>query len=77
MKRIIRWLETISSGAKAPVVGDQSSNAVSVDDLVTPDIYADEHFATVPDLRTLVPSSPDIDKSEGFNPYDTAVFQKK
>ncbi len=77
MKRIIRWLETIFSGAKAPFVGDQSSNAVSVDDLVTPDIYADEHVATVPDLRTLVPSSPDIDKSEGFNPYDTAVFQKK
>ena len=77
MKRIIRWLEAISSGATAPVVADQSSNAVSVYDLVTPDIYADEHVATVPDLKPLVPSSPGIDKSAGFNPYDTGVYQKK
>ena len=77
MKRIIGALKAKLSRPKARVAADQSSNPVSVDDLLTPDIYADEHVATVPDLRTLVPSSPDIDKSAGFNPYDTGVLQKK
>ncbi len=77
MKRIIGALKAKLSRPKARVAADQSSNPVSADDLVTPDIYADEHVATLPDLKPLVPSSPGIDKSAGFNPYDTAVFQKK
>jgi hypothetical protein len=77
MKRIIRWLETISSRPKAPDADDQSSNPVAVEDLMMPDIYANEHVATVPDLKPLVPSSPDTDETTGFNPYDTGVLQKK
>jgi len=45
--------------------------------LVMPDIYADEHVATVPHLKVIDLTSPDIDKSIGFNPYDTAVLRKK
>lgn len=42
-----------------------------------PDIYADKHDATEPDLKALEQTSPDLDEPEGFNPYDTAVLQKK
>ncbi len=42
-----------------------------------PDIYADEHDAPAPDRKFLDPSSPDADKTTGFNPYDTASLYKK
>ena len=42
-----------------------------------PDIYSDEYVATVPNLEILAPSSPDINESAGFNPYDTGTLQKK
>ena len=45
--------------------------------ILMPDIYGNEHVATVPDLKVLDPSSPDTDESTGFNPYDTAVLRKK
>ena len=45
--------------------------------VLMPDIYGDQHVATEPDLKILDQSSPDIEKSSGFNPYDTAVFCKK
>ena len=45
--------------------------------VLMPDIYADEHVDTEPDLEILDQSSPDVDKSSGFNPYDTAVLKKK
>jgi len=77
MKRILRWLETISSRPKAPVTVDQPRNPVSMEDLAMPDIYADKPVAKVPKLNILVPSSPDTDETEGFNPYDTAVLKKK
>jgi len=41
-----------------------------------PDIYADEHTATAPNLKTAGPPPPDPIESSGFNPYDTAVLQK-
>ena len=77
MKRIIEWVETVLSRRDAPDVVDQSSKPLTVEDLVMPDIYAVEHVATVPDLKVIDLSSPDIDKSTGFNPYDTAVLRKK
>ena len=46
-------------------------------DVVMPDIYAEKHAATQPLLKILDPNSPDIDSSNGFNPYDTAIFLKK
>ena len=36
-----------------------------------------EHSVTVPNLKLDDQSSPDIDKSTGFNPYDTARLHKK
>jgi len=42
-----------------------------------PDIYAEEHDAPAPDRKFLDPSSPDADKTTGFNPYDTAKLHKK
>jgi len=42
--------------------------------VLMPDIYGNEHVATVPDLKVLDPS--DTDESTGFNPYDTAVLRK-
>jgi hypothetical protein len=77
MKRFLRWLESISSRPKAPVEADQPGSPVSVEDIAMPDIYANEPVAKVPELKTLVSSSPDADETEAFNPYDTAVLQKK
>ncbi len=42
-----------------------------------PDIYAEEHDDPAPDRKFLDPSSPDADKTTGFNPYDTARMHKK
>jgi hypothetical protein len=58
-------------------VDEQPSTPLSVEDLVMPDIYAVEHEDTVPVLKVIDLSSQDIDKSTGFNPYDTAVLRKK
>jgi len=67
----------VSPHRTASDVVDRPSKPLSVEDLVMPDIYADEHVATVPHLKDIDLSSPDIDKSTGFNPYDTAVLRKK
>jgi hypothetical protein len=77
MKRIIEWMEKKLSHQEAPVVDEQPSKPLAVEDLVMPDIYADAHVGTVPDLKVIDLSSPDIDESSGFNPYDTAILRKK
>ncbi len=76
MKRISRTLKEKSSQPEAPVADDQSSNTVSVEDVLMPDIYGENNDDTEPLLDILDTSSPD-DESTGFNPYDTAVLQKK
>lgn len=65
------------SRPELPVEVDQPSKPLTVEDIVMPDIYAVEHVDTVPDLKILDLSSSDIDKSTGFNPYDTAVLRNK
>lgn len=45
--------------------------------VLMPDIYADNHDGTEPDLRVLDQPSPEFDEPDGFNPYDTAILQKK
>lgn len=77
MKRIIEWMEKKLSHPEVPAVPEQPSKPLTVDDLVMPDIYSVEHVETVPDLKVIDLSSPDIDESSGFNPYDTAVLRKK
>ena len=74
---MIEWVATMLPRRRAPEVVDQPSKSIEVEDLVVPDIYAVEHVDTVPVLKAINLSSPDIDKSTGFNPYDTAVLRKK
>ena len=86
MKRIFRWLETISSRHKEPIADDRPSNSNPDDldlpkDFVTdapmPDIYTDECAATVPQLKILDLDLSDVDESPGIDPYDTGILQKK
>ena len=77
MKRIIEWAATMFSRPEVSDVDEQPSKPHRVDDLVMPDIYAGELADTVPFIKVIDLSSPDIDKSTGFNPYDTAVLRKK
>ncbi len=90
MKLMITWLESILS--RWGVIADAPSEPESVkpneldlpkdmQDLVSdapmPDIYADDHGSPAPSRKFLDPSSPDADKTTGFNPYDTAKLHKK
>jgi len=77
MNRFIKALARKLSRSKAPIAADQPSNAVSAENVLMPDIYAVMDDDTVPDLEILDLSKSDIDKSAGFNPYDTAVLRKK
>jgi len=73
MKRIVKWVRSILSLPKGTVEVGQPSEPVSVEDLVMPDIYAEPK--TTDEILDL--SSPDSDKTRGFNPYDTGRLQKK
>ncbi len=77
MKRMIEWVVAMLPRRRSPEAVDQPSKSIAVEDLVVPDIYVVEHVDTVPVLKVIDLSSPDIDKSTGFNPYDTAVLRKK
>jgi hypothetical protein len=73
MNKVIEWLEKILSHPEALVVDEQPSKPLTVDDLVTPDIYAEVKTTT----EILDLSSPDSGKKRGFNPYDTGVLRKE
>ena len=73
MKRIIEWVDKKLSHREPPVVDEQPSKPLSVDDLVIPDIYAEVKTTT----KILDLSSPDSGTKRGFNPYDTGVLRKK
>jgi hypothetical protein len=45
--------------------------------VLMPDIYGNRTDPTEPDLKILDKSSPDVDISTGFNPYDTVVLHTK
>ena len=45
--------------------------------VLMPDIYSDEHVATISNLKILDQPSLEDGESAGVNPYDTGVFQKK
>ena len=45
--------------------------------VLMPDIYADEYAANEMHIVVIDDSSPDITKSDVFNPYDTAALHKK
>ena len=74
--KIFNWLNERPSANKEAGSVDLSDESVVVQDVEMPDIYS-EHDPTVPDLKIIDVSSPTIDESEGFNPYDTAVLRHK
>ena len=73
----MKWAEKKLSRPEAPVVLDHETKPVSAEDLVMPDIYTVKRVDTVPHLKILDLSSPDIDNSTGFDPYDTVVLHEK
>ena len=76
MIKIFNWInERQSADSEADSV-NLPDDSVVVQDVEMPDIYS-EHNTTVPDPKIIVVSSPTIDESEGFNPYDTAVLRNK
>ncbi len=58
-------------------VANSMQNQVSEKDVLMPDIYADDHVATVPNLKIPDQPSLDVGESAGVNPYDTAKMRKK
>ena len=58
-------------------VANSMQNQVPAKDVLMPDIYSDEHVATVPNLKTLDQPSLEDGESAGINPYDTGILQKK
>jgi hypothetical protein len=46
-------------------------------EVLMPDIYGEKREATEPPLKIPDPTSPDIDVSNGFDPYDTVVLHEK
>lgn len=64
----------MSCGAEIPARSEPRDAAPEV---VMPDIYGEKHETTEPLLKVLDTSSPDVDVSEGFNPYDTVVLHDK
>jgi len=76
MKRVIEWLRTKFSQPAPAIAADQPSSPVS-EDVLMPDIYADAKLDIEADFKALDQPTPDIAEPDGFNPYDTAVLQKK
>ncbi len=82
MQHIIKWLEAKLSRSKSADPSDPPSNSESSNpgkgDLGIPKVMQDlVDNAPMPDRKFLDPSSPDADKTTGFNPYDTANLHKK
>ena len=66
-------IDVFLGSAVANSMGDQKSGK----DVPIPDIYADEHGDTVPQLEIPDQPSLDVSESDGVNPYDTAKIHKK
>jgi len=49
----------------------------TVQEVEMPDIYANPERARKPEVKIADPSSPDIDKLAGFDPYDTGILQQQ
>ena len=72
-------VESVVQDTNESTGGEDNStqNEQAETDGTMPDIYADTDVAPPPDRKFLDPSSPDADKTTGFNPYDTAKLHKK
>ena len=70
MKRLLGCLKGMKTQPTVSAGPDQAQ------EVVMPDIYGEKHETTEPLLKVLDPTSPDIDKSAGFDPYDTVVLHE-
>ncbi len=82
MQHIISWLQAKLSRSKSANRSDPPStpggSIPGKSDLGLPkDMQALVDDASMPDRKFLDPSSPDANKTTGFNPYDTAKLHKK
>ena len=80
MKRFIDWLKEKKS--QPTLLAEPYQTTDDIDggaerEVVMPDIYAEKHELTEPPVKALGPTSPDIDVSTGFDPYDTVVLHEK
>jgi hypothetical protein len=75
MKRILDWLKEKMAQPTDDI--DDSGTRGAEREVVMPDIYGEKHEATKPHLKILDPTSPEIDESTGFDPYDTVVLHEK
>jgi len=75
MKRLIGALKAKLHRPKVPPVVDEPGRSGLPEDVSMPDIYAEKPVAVAPKLEFV--AAPGANKSIGFNPYDTAVLQKK
>lgn len=58
-------------------VGDGPDSSDSGENVVMPDIYAENSAPKAIDIEVVSRSSKDDDESTGFDPYDTARLHKK
>ncbi len=79
MKRILDWLKEKKHQSTVSAEPDQTTDdkEYTIREPVMPDIYREDHAATEPALKILDSTSPDIDESPGFDPYDTVVLHEK
>ena len=77
MKGIIKWLR--AAIFRPSVLTDSEPVEVHApqQEVAMPDIYGEQQEATEPHLKILDPTSPDIDESTGFDPYDTVILHEK
>ena len=71
---VVAQRQMVSQGTNV-VMPDINSEAKHSPPNIT--IVPEGHAATVPNFKILEQPSPDVGESAGFNPYDTAVLQKK
>ena len=77
MKGIIKWLREALFRPSVLSKSEPVEVRAPQQEVVMPDIYGEQHEATEPLLKILNPTSPDIDESTGFDPYDTVVLHEK
>lgn len=77
MKNIFNWANGRPTKRSEHPSEDGSDDSVPPEDIPIPEIYGecDPEEPTIPDLRIIGGSSES--DSEGFDPYDTAVLEKK
>ncbi len=82
MKRILDWLKEKKPRSTVSAEPDQTTDdnddkEYTIRESVMPDIYREDHETSEPVLKIPDSTSPDINESPGFDPYDTVVLHEK